>query len=191
MEVNRSVLIQENRQINIQLEQSGNRAMAQKGLTAIQAHILLYILDHSDRGISLTDIHREFGYSMAAMSGLVKRLREKDYVRVEPCARDDRKKILFGTDKGKEAREFLDRAICEAQNQLYSGFSPEELATLDRLQKKMLQNLSALTQNHSKESCKQKSISEIKKSRKNCATEKGHDKTSWRKSFASRDKASI
>ena len=132
MEVNRSVLIQENRQINIQLEQSGNRAMAQKGLTAIQAHILLYILDHSDRGISLTDIHREFGYSMAAMSGLVKRLREKDYVRVEPCARDDRKKILF-------------------QNQLYSGFSPEELATLDRLQKKMLRNLSALTQNHSKE----------------------------------------
>ena len=128
MEVNRSVLIQENRQINIQLEQSGNRAMAQKGLTAIQAHILLYILDHSDRGISLTDIHREFGYS-----------------------RDDRKKILFGTDKGKEAREFLDRAICEAQNQLYSGFSPEELATLDRLQKKMLQNLSTLTQNHSKE----------------------------------------
>ena len=147
MEVNRSVLIQENRQINIQLEQSGNRAMAQKGLTAIQAHILLYILDHSDRGISLTDIHREF----AAMSGLVKRLREKDYVRVEPCARDDRKKILFGTDKGKEAREFLDRAICEAQNQLYSGFSPEELAMLDRLQKKMLRNLSALTQNHSKE----------------------------------------
>ena len=48
-------------------------------------------------------------------------------------------------------REFLDRAICEAQNQLYSGFSPEELATLDRLQKKMLRNLSALTQNHSKE----------------------------------------
>lgn len=31
VEVNRSVLIQENRQINIQLEQSGNRAMAQKG----------------------------------------------------------------------------------------------------------------------------------------------------------------
>ena len=80
MEVNRTVLIQENRQINIQLEQAGNRAMAQKGLTAIQAHVLLYILDHSEQGISLTDIHREFGYSMAAMSGLVKRLREKEYV---------------------------------------------------------------------------------------------------------------
>lgn len=144
-------LLRENRWICIQIEQYGNHCLAHTGLTSVQAYILLYILRHSDRGTSLTDIHREFGYSMAAMSGLVKRLREKDYVRVEPCARDDRKKILFGTDKGKEAREFLDRAICEAQNQLYSGFSPEELATLDRLQKKMLRNLSALTQNHSKE----------------------------------------
>ena len=143
MEVNRTVLIQENRQINIQLEQAGNRAMAQKGLTAIQAHVLLYILDHSERGISITDIHREFGYYMAAMSGLVKRLREKDYVRVEPCVEDDRRKILFGTHKGEEVREFLDRSILRAQDQLYQGFSQEELATLDRLQKKMLKNLSA------------------------------------------------
>ena len=151
METDRGAMVRDNRQISIQLELLANRVMAQKGPTTIQAHMLLYILAHSAQGTSLTDIHREFGYSMAAMSGLVKRLREKDYVRVEPCARDDRKKILFGTDKGKEAREFLDRAICEAQDQLYSGFSPEELATLDRLQKKMLQNLSALTQNHSKE----------------------------------------
>ena len=106
MEVNRTVLIQENRQINIQLEQAGNRAMAQKGLTAIQAHVLLYILDHSERGISLTDIHREFGYSMAAMSGLVKRLREKDYVRVEPCARDDRARSCLARTRGRRPGSF-------------------------------------------------------------------------------------
>ena len=33
-EVDRSLMIQENRQINIQLEQLGSRVMAQKGLTA-------------------------------------------------------------------------------------------------------------------------------------------------------------
>ena len=154
MGADRSTMIQENRQINIQLEQMGNRAMAQKGLTAIQAHVLLYILDHSDRGISLTDIHRTFGYSMAALSGLVKRLREKEYVRVEPCARDDRRKILFGTEKGKEVRDFLDRAICGAQDRLYFGFSTEELATLDRLQKKMLRKLSVPARCNSKEEFK-------------------------------------
>ena len=146
MEIDRSELIRVNRQINIQIERAANQIIAQKGLTGIQAHLLLYILAHSERGTSLTDIHREFGYSMAALSGLVKRLREKDYVRAEPCVRDDRKKLLFGTEKGAQVQEFLDGAILQAQDRLYDGFSQEELAALDRLQKKMLRNLSAWKQ---------------------------------------------
>ena len=146
METDRSAMVRDNRQISIQLELLANRVMAQKGLTTIQAHMLLYILAHSAQGTSLTDIHREFGYSMAALSGLVKRLREKDYVRAEPCARDDRKKLLFGTEKGARVRAFLDGAILQAQDRLYGGFSQEELAALDRLQKKMLRNLSAWKQ---------------------------------------------
>ena len=142
MDVDRTEMIRVNRQINIQLERAATQTIAQKGLTGIQGHLLLCILAHSDKGMSLTDIHQEFGYSMAALSGLVKRLREKGYVRVEPCAQDDRRKLLFGTCKGEEVREFLDRSILRAQDQLYQGFSQEELATLDRLQKKMLKNLS-------------------------------------------------
>ena len=151
METDRSAMVRDNRQISIQLELLANRVMAQKGLTTIQAHMLLYILAHSAQGTSLTDIHREFGYSMAALSGLVKRLREKGYVRVEPCVRDDRRKLLFGTRKGEEVRDFLDRTILRAQDQLYREFSAQELAELDRLQKKMLRNLSGLTQSDCKE----------------------------------------
>ena len=151
METDRNAMVRDNRQISIQLELLANRVMAQKGLTTIQAHMLLYILAHSAQGTSLTDIHREFGYSMAALSGLVKRLREKGYVRVEPCVRDDRRKLLFGTRKGEEVRDFLDRTILRAQDQLYREFSAQELAELDRLQKKMLHNLSELTQSDCKE----------------------------------------
>ena len=151
MEIDRSELIRVNRQINIQMERAANQAIAREGLTGIQAHLLLYILDHSETGTSLTDIHREFGYSMAALSGLVKRLREKGYVRVEPCVQDDRRKLLFGTRKGEEVRDFLDRTILRAQDQLYREFSAQELAELDRLQKKMLHNLSELTQSDCKE----------------------------------------
>ena len=151
METDRSAMVRDNRQISIQLELLANRVMAQKGLTTIQAHMLLYILAHSAQGTSLTDIHREFGYSMAALSGLVKRLREKGYVRVEPCVRDDRRKLLFGTRKGEEVRDFLDRTILRAQDRLYREFSAQELAELDRLQKKMLHNLSELTQSDCKE----------------------------------------
>ena len=123
MDVDRTEMIRVNRQINIQLERAATQTIAQKGLTGIQGHLLLCILAHSDKGMSLTDIHQEFGYSMAALSGLVKRLREKGYVRVEPCAQDDRRKLLFGTGKGEEVREFLDRSILRAQDQLYQGFS--------------------------------------------------------------------
>ena len=151
METDRSAMVRDNRQISIQLELLANRVMAQKGLTTIQAHMLPYILAHSAQGTSLTDIHREFGYSMAALSGLVKRLREKGYVRVEPCVQDDRRKLLFGTRKGEEVRDFLDRTILRAQDQLYREFSAQELAELDRLQKKMLHNLSELTQSDCKE----------------------------------------
>ena len=151
MEIDRSELVRDNRQINIQMERAANQIIAREGLTGIQAHLLLYILDHSETGTSLTDIHREFGYSMAALSGLVKRLREKGYVRVEPCVRDDRRKLLFGTRKGEEVRDFLDRTILRAQDQLYREFSAQELAELDRLQKKMLHNLSELTQSDCKE----------------------------------------
>ena len=151
METDRSAMVRDNRQISIQLELLANRVMAQKGLTTIQAHMLLYILAHSAQGTSLTDIHREFGYSMAALSGLVKRLREKGYVRVEPCVQDDRRKLLFGTRKGEEVRDFLDRTILRAQDPLYREFSAQELAELDRLQKKMLRNLSELTRSDCKE----------------------------------------
>ncbi|HIT32969.1 MAG TPA: MarR family transcriptional regulator [Candidatus Enterenecus stercoripullorum] len=115
--------------------------MSSRALTVSQGHMLLYILDHSDKGTSLTQIHAAFGYSKAALSAILKRLREKGYVHVEPCALDDRKKLLFGTEKGRQIKAFLDQAFSEACNQLYRGFSEPELLELNRMQQKMLCNL--------------------------------------------------
>lgn len=151
MEVDRDAIARDNRQISIRLELRANAALSQKGLTAIQAHMLRYILRHSERGTSLTDIHREFGYSMASLSSLLKRLREKGYVRVERCEGDDRRKLLFGTEKGSAIQESLERSMDQVQDRLYDRFSPEELAELDRMQKKMLHNLSTFQD----ETCKE------------------------------------
>ena len=46
---------------------------------------------------------------------------------------------------------YLDEAIGAAQRRLYSCYSQEELAVLDRLQQKMLRNLSSLTKHTHKE----------------------------------------
>lgn len=142
--VNRENLVRDNRRISIQMERLATEALAGHDLTAMQANMLQYILRHSDKGTSLTAIHREYGYSMAALSGMLKRLRRKGYVRVEPCDDDDRRKLLFGTEQSEALREDLQRSMRATERQLYDCFTPQELADLDRLQKKMLRNLSAL-----------------------------------------------
>ena len=137
-------ILRANRWICIQMEQYVNHCLTPTGLTATQAYILLYILHHSDQGTSLTAIHREFGYSMATLSGMLKRLRSKGYVRAEPCGEDDRRKLLFGTEDGRQMQAFLESRIQQAQGQLCGHLSQEDLTALSRLQGKMLDNLSAL-----------------------------------------------
>lgn len=145
-ELDREQILRDNRRICIQMEQWANASLAHRELTAIQAQILMYILSRSEQGTSLTAIHQEFGGSMAALSSMVKRLKEKGYVRVEQCVGDDRRKLLFATEKAKKTEEFLCRTTRQIRQRLYACFSQEELATLDRLQKKMLGNLSLLIQ---------------------------------------------
>ena len=147
-------IIRDNRLICIQMELLANQSMSPAALTAVQAHILQYILRHREHGTSLTAIHRDFGYSMATLSGMLKRLRDKGYIRTETCAVDDRRKLLYPTEKGVQVQEFLDDTIRAIEGEMYSCFSPEELATLDCLQKKMLHHLADLIQQRQKEAIK-------------------------------------
>ena len=139
------------RQICVQTERLVNRALDQEEVTVVQAHVLRFIRDRSQRGTSLTEIRKAFGCSMATLSSLVKRLREKGYVRAECCAGDDRCKLLFATEKGQRAQAYLDGAVRAAEQRIYSCFSPEELRTLDQLQQKLLQHLMSLMESEQKE----------------------------------------
>ena len=136
-------LVLENRQISIRMEQMTDQMVGRTGLSAAQAHLLLYILCHADEGISLTDIHREFGYSMGALSNILKRLRGGGDVRAEVSQRDYPRKRLYGTEKALAARSELEQALRESCEAVYRGFSEEELCQLEALQKRMLENLVA------------------------------------------------
>lgn len=149
MAVDRSRLARDNRQICIQMERIANYYLAASDVTGVQAQMLLYILRHSETGVSVTDLHQISGYSKATISNLVKRLREKGYIRVEACEEDDRRRLLFSTEKGRRIQALLAASIREVENSLYRGLSAEELSTLDQLQKRMLQNLMMFqTQSH-------------------------------------------
>lgn len=141
MKADRKALVLDNRRIGIQMELMMGQAMAEKDLSAAQGHILLFVLGHSQEGTSLTEIHQEFGYSMASLSSILKRLRKHGYVRVEPCLEDNRRKMLYATEQAAELKTFLIQTLSDTCDRAYLGFSDEELAQLDRLQKKLLRNL--------------------------------------------------
>lgn len=144
-EIDLNRLTRDTRRLCIQSELCANHALARTGITVVQAHVLLYVLRHSPQGVFLTDLHRESGYSMAHLSATVKCLRGKGYVRVESCAGDDRRKLLFPTEQGERIRPFLLRTLRGVEKQLYACLSPAELRDWSRLQSKLLQNLSCLT----------------------------------------------
>ena len=144
--VDLSAMVRDNRQISIRMEQLAGQMLATQGLTGIQAQILRAILQRGDAGTSLTRLHRETGYSMAALSALIKRLREKGYVRAEPCAQDDRRKQLCGTEAGFCLQRTLDASFQRLEARLCQGFSQEELETMARLQRRLLQTLNGICQ---------------------------------------------
>ena len=148
MEVDRRSLATQNRQISIRMEQFTDRMVERTGLSTAQAHLLMRILSFGPEGTTLTELHRQCGYSMAALSNILKRLRKGGYVRAETTEADNHCKRLFATEKGEQVREFLDCAICTAQEQLCCGFSPEELNVLEQMQQKMLGNLSQIMEKH-------------------------------------------
>ena len=138
-------ILRDNRRISIQLEQIVNNAVAPWGLTAAQTQVLLHVLRHSDRGTTLTQIHREFGYSMPALSAPIKRLKDKGFIRSEHWEGDDRRKLLFATPSALALQQRLDRSSDQVRQQLCRCFTPQELYDLDRLQRKLLSSLSALS----------------------------------------------
>lgn len=78
-------------------------------------------------------------------------MREKGYLRVEPCADDDRCKKLLGTEKGRRLRRELEERSRQMEERLYSCFTSQELRDLDALQRKLLGHLSILTDERRKE----------------------------------------
>ena len=151
MTLDRGRLIQDGRQIGIGLDQLANSILAGADITAVQALTLLYILQNAEEGVSVTSLHLASGHSKATVSRLVKRLWEKGYVSLEPSREDRRQRLLYGTREGRQLRSFLEQSISRSEERLYRGFSAGELEELDRLQKKMLRNLSTAPKSIQKE----------------------------------------
>ena len=132
-------LLQTLRQLSIRLEACFNRAAALHGLTAAQAQVLAYVLEHSEQGVCATEIYRVLGLSKPSISALVKKLKGKGYVYTE---NDDRQKLIFATPQGQALGKSIGQTLAQLQSKICSGLKTEELRALQSVQHKMLLNVS-------------------------------------------------
>ena len=135
-------LLQTLRQLSIRLEACFNRAAALHGLTAAQAQVLAYVLEHSEQGVCATEIYRVLGLSKPSISALVKKLKGKGYVYTKNAENDYRQKLIFATPQGQVLGKSIGQTLAQLQTKICSGLKTEELRALQSVQHKMLLNVS-------------------------------------------------
>ena len=91
--------------------------------------------------MSATQLSRELGYDMGALTRLVDELERRGLVRRERSRRDRRAVEIAVTAAGRRQAEGAKRVIVELLNELVESYSDAEIATLIDLMQRMLVRL--------------------------------------------------
>lgn len=109
------------------------------GLTAAQGMLLLYIV--SSGGANVSDLKEFANTSKSTVSATLKRLCGKGFVTLETLEDDNRQKKVVPTKKALRVKSSLSRELNTVCDELFSGFSQEELNAVFDFQKTVITQL--------------------------------------------------
>lgn len=115
-----------------------------RGLSDLGAPMILFILDHhGDQGAiaSQRELAQTLRVSPATIATSLKSLERLGYVEKQVDEKDARRNRVLITEKGKAAVTQCFSVFQEIDLRMMEGFTPQEQADLDRLHRKMLENL--------------------------------------------------
>ncbi|MCQ2017203.1 MarR family winged helix-turn-helix transcriptional regulator [Clostridium butyricum] len=120
-----------------------NRDLLQYNLTGVQANVLVYLFFHEKgENIFQKDIEKHLNLTNPTVTGIVKRLEQKEMIHRHCRKEDARYKCHVLTDKGREfAKLAVDYMKNEKEKQILKGFSDDEADFLIRLLNRILKNL--------------------------------------------------
>ena len=116
----------------------------------MEANEVLRTLRES-RGLTQEALAQRLHVSPATIANSLKSLERMGYITRQSDPADGRKKRIAITDKGRDARSRCIAVFDRVDNQLYAGFSPQELEQLRQYYQRMLDNLKVI--GGSAESC--------------------------------------
>lgn len=115
-----------------------------RGLSDVGAPMILFILDHhGDHGeiASQRELAQALGVSPATIATSLKSLERLGYVEKRVDENDARRNRVMITEKGIAAVKQCFEVFQEIDRRMMEGFTPQEQEDLDRLHRKMLDNL--------------------------------------------------
>jgi MarR family transcriptional regulator, organic hydroperoxide resistance regulator len=116
-----------------------NHFMDQIGLYRGQA-ILMMTLSEQD-GLTHSYIAEKLQISPAAVTKVIKRLEEENFIQRRPDERDERVSRVYLREKGRAAIDEIHRSFCALDNKMFEGLSEEELDELHKVLLHVLANL--------------------------------------------------
>lgn len=121
--------------------------MAAQGLSDVGQPMILMLLERCENGEigCQKDLASEMHVSPATIATSLKSLERMGYVKKLPDAADARRNRVSVTEKGRDAVARCNAVFETVDRQLYAGFTQEELDTIQRLHRRMLDNLRAIS----------------------------------------------
>ena len=133
-------------------DQAITRALEEMDLTSAQGHIMGF-LAHRKSPPCPKDIEEAFHLSHPTVSGLLSRMEKKGFVELRPDENDRRCKRIYVLDKGIECQQQIHQSILKIEQQLVSGFTPEEKQLFGDLLDRAIANMGCCSHpNHKEES---------------------------------------
>ena len=130
------------KQLNNAMEQSRNKRMAPIELTASQMDVILFLSFNREKEVNQIDIEKYMHCSNPTVTGIVKRLEAKQFIKRLPSEKDKRYKRLVLTEKANRLLEEGDANRKREENVLLRGFSEEDKSRTLSYIRRMVNNLS-------------------------------------------------
>lgn len=124
-----------------------NDALAKMDLTASQGRIMGYIIHKSDPPCS-RDIEEHFHLSHPSVSGTLSRMEKKGFLEFRPDEHDRRCKRIYILPKGLQCHEMMEKTITDIEQQVVSGFTPEQREQFTQLLDRAIENMGITPCNH-------------------------------------------
>ena len=131
------------KQLNNIMEMRFNHSLKQWDLTSSQFSVIMYLLHNQDREINQKMIEEAFLLKGPTVTGIVKRLVEKDFIRRRPDPQDRRINYLELTEKGQALEAIVCTEITRLETETLQGISKEHLDLLEDLLNQVLKNITA------------------------------------------------